>query len=53
MHFLIEYISQFGSAFGGSGGSSVQIRRNHHYRNWSLDFLSRNTHQSQAKVMRF
>jgi hypothetical protein len=30
----------------GSEGSSVQIRRNHHYRN------SRNTHQSQAKVKR-
>ena len=35
--------------FGGSGGSSVQIRRNHHYRNWSFGFISRNTHQAQMR----
>ena len=32
----LNIISQFGSACRGSGGSSVKIRRNHHYRNCSI-----------------
>ena len=37
VHYIYNYIfSPFGSASCRSEGSSVQIRRNHHYRNWSL-----------------
>ena len=53
--YELNMISQFGSASRGSGGSSVQIRRNHHYRNRMPGILempafpSRNTHQASMR----